>query len=100
MNKKKPKFTRQRSHDKKRVKKRWRKPRGIDSKQKKGKKAKGAKPRIGYGSPNKPMPIMVRNLADLDKAQGKIIIASKTGKKKRFEIIEKAQEKKLEIVNT
>ena len=99
MNKKKPRFTRQRSHDKKRVKNRWRKPRGIDSKQKQGKKAKGAKPRIGYGSPKTPKPLLVRNMADLENAKSPVIIASRIGKRKKTIMLEKAAEKKLEVVN-
>ena len=99
---KKPKFTRQSSHRKKRLGKSWRKPRGIDSKQKKGKKAKGAKPNIGYGSPKKTRgtkETLVRNLNDLEKSENRIIIASRIGMKKKKEIIEKATEKKLEIIN-
>ena len=99
MNNKKPRFTRQRSHDKLRVKKRWRKPRGIDSKQKHGFKSKGAKPRIGYGSPTAPQPTMVRNLADLEAATGKIVIAARIGKKKKTIMLEKAAKKNLEVVN-
>ncbi|MCD4740393.1 50S ribosomal protein L32e [archaeon] len=94
-----PKFTRQNSHRKKRLGTKWRKPRGIDSKQKQGKKAKGAKPRIGYGKPKTEKPTLIRNITDLEKAQGKITIASIIGNKKREEIIKQAEQKKLEITN-
>ena len=96
---KKPKVTRQSSHAKKRLGTKWRKPRGIDSKQKKGIKAKGAKPTVGYGTPKTEKPLLVRNMADLEKATGKITLSSKLGNKKREEIIKQAETKKLEITN-
>ncbi len=107
----KPKFQKQNAHAKKRAQKTgWRKPRGIDSKQKKGKKSKGAHPKIGYGAPTVKKflhpsgysEVYVRNILDLenvDPDRQAIRIASAVGKKKREEIIKKADEMKIKILN-
>jgi len=51
---KKPKFLRQNWRARKKLRKvKWRKPRGSQSKLRKGKKGKPAKPRIGYGAPRR-----------------------------------------------
>ncbi len=107
----KPKFTKQYSHMKKRAQKTgWRKPRGIDSKQRKHTKAKGKHPRVGYGAPNETRylhpsgyeEVYVKCLSDLDKIDAEtqaIRIASVVGKKKREEIIKKADEMGIRILN-
>ena len=104
----KPKFVRQRSHHKKRVKPRWRRPRGIDSKQRKGVKAKGARPRIGYGSPRKKRglhgkvrEVLVRNILDLEKASkgDAIRISSQVGRKKREKLVKEAISRGIHVIN-
>jgi large subunit ribosomal protein L32e len=108
MKKKKPKFTRQRSHMKKRLRGKWRSPRGQDSKQKSEHKAKGAKPRIGYGSPKatrgqhpKGVEVLVHNMQQLEQvSEDKLVrISSRIGKKKKQEMIKKAGEKGLTVLN-
>ncbi|MCD6414831.1 MAG: hypothetical protein J7L23_04370 [Candidatus Diapherotrites archaeon] len=97
----KPKFVRQAI--KKRTKDSWRKPRGIDSEQRAARKHKGAKPRVGYGSPKKiQKEILVRNLKDLEGVTDtkiKIRIRSDVGRKKRLQIIDIANKKGLTVVN-
>lgn len=104
----KPKFPRQHISYKKRVKKKWRKPRGIDSEQRRGIRARGAKPSIGYGSPRKErgmhpsgyFPVLVRNLKDLEKLGEKHVIRiARVGKKKKALILAKCMEKKLRVLN-
>ncbi len=88
----------------------WRTPKGIDSKQKKGMRCKGKTPRSGFGSPrlvwglNKQgfRDIRVFNTNDLqrlDPKKNSVIIAATVGNKKRIEIIKKAEDLKLKITN-
>jgi large subunit ribosomal protein L32e len=109
MNKKKPRFTRQYAHMKARTKERpWRKPRGIDSYQRRGLKAKGAKPRVGFANPREVRglhpsgmrELLVRNEKDLAGAKGVAVrLASGLGEKKRAAIRAKAAEMKLAVLN-
>ena len=107
---KKPKFHRQNSQVKKRAGTRWRKPRGVDSKQRKGYKSRGAKPTTGYQQPKKTRgkhpsgyeDVLVTNLAELNgikKEAQAIRISSKIGAKKKEQIVKKAQEKQIKILN-
>jgi len=103
--KKKPKFKRQDSILK-RLKNKWRKPKGIHSKLRLRKRGKGKRPRIGYGSDKKTRyliknknPIYVTNIKQLENVKQPIIIASKVGLRKKLEIINKIKELKLEVLN-
>lgn len=106
---KKPSFKRYAANIK-RVKKSWRRPRGRDNKMRKGEKSKGKRPSIGYGAPKELKflhpsgfkEVLIANVNDLKKINpdieaGKII--STVGKKKRLEIINKAKELKIKILN-
>ena len=66
MKKKKPNFFKQSSHKKKRLAKKWRKPRGSDSKIKIGKKGYPRKIKIGFKGP--------RNVRSLSREGLKIIL--------------------------
>src|SRR3989338_3267509 len=88
----------------------WRSPRGIDSKLKRGEKARGSMPNIGYRSPKLSRgldpkgfrEIMVLNPSQLKKINPKTdiaVIGSTVGKKKRLEIIKKAEESGIKISN-
>ncbi|MBN3037477.1 MAG: 50S ribosomal protein L32e [Candidatus Diapherotrites archaeon] len=103
-----PTFARQNASEKKRVGSRWRKPRGIDSKQRQQRQEKGAHPRIGYSQPRAirgmhptgVREILVNNLAGLEGCAGKAVrIASAVGKRKREGILKKAEEMKLRVLN-
>lgn len=102
MKKKIPKFKRQQPL--KRLKDTWRRPRGKDSKMRKGIKGKPKMPKIGYKSSqvSKTVPI-IRNKNDvnnLDTKTVKEIIISKTvGKKKRMEIIEIVEGRGIKVLN-
>jgi large subunit ribosomal protein L32e len=102
MKKKVPKFKRQQPL--KRLKDSWRKPRGKDSKMRKGIKGKPKMPKIGYKSPAKPKDaIVVRNKADIEKLDSKkfksVIISRTVGKRKRIEIVESAEKAGIEVLN-
>ncbi len=85
----------------------WRRPRGIDIT---FKKEDGAMPKIGYGRPKEikhlhpsgRKPLYVSNSKDLDKAKKGdiVIIKASVGKRKRQEIIKKAEEKGIVISNS
>ena len=109
--KKKPKFVRQGAHRKKRVKKKgWRRPRGMDSKQKKQKRYMSALPTVGYrkskGSrglhPCGLLEVRIFNVKDLDKLDPKmhtIRISANVGNKKKIEILKTAEAKRFKVLN-
>lgn len=105
----KPAFVRQELSIRKRVHDKWRRPRGIDSKQIEGKRGKGAMPSIGYGSPKQTLgrhpsglnPLRVNNVKELSaltKGQG-AVIAAQVGRRKRNLIIKEANKLKITILN-
>ena len=88
----------------------WRFPRGIDSKLKRGEKARGSMPNIGYRSPKAVRglnpkgfkEVRVLNPSDVQKINSKTdiaVIGSTVGKKKRLEIIKKAEQAGVKISN-
>ena len=103
-----PKFLPPNYGRKKRVKLRWRKPRGIDNKKKIHKKIMGASPSIGWRSarddrgfhPSGLMELLVRNVKELDGAKDVAVrIAGAVGAKKRAVIMEKAKKLGLPVLN-
>lgn len=109
MKRKKPKFLRPEFGKMKRLEKKWRRPRGIDSKLKVEKKGHGALVKIGYKKPDiirhfHPSgfkPIQVFNTSSIEKIKKEeaIIIASKVGRKKRNEIIKMANRLNITVLN-
>lgn len=109
--KKKPKFLRQLVHSYKRLRKvGWRRPRGSQSKLRKHKKSKGFMPSVSYGKPKVVKylhpsgfrEVLIYNAKDLEKVntdKEAVKIASTVGKKKRQEIIKKAEELKIKVLN-
>ncbi|RLI92201.1 MAG: 50S ribosomal protein L32e [Candidatus Altiarchaeales archaeon] len=110
LRKKKPRFMRQELPKLKRLKDRWRRPRGIDSKKREGKRGKGKLPKIGYKKPTivrgiHPSgfyPVLVHNVEELtliNPEEEAAIIASAIGRRKRNEIIRSANELNVTILN-
>ena len=112
MNKrKKPTFPRQNAHRKKRVDSKWRRPKGMDSKQAKGKKSRGKTPNIGYRQPKAIrgrhptglIEILITNIKDIQKIanpkQQAARISAKIGKRKKQEILKIAKEKGIKVLN-
>jgi len=108
--KKKRKFVMQDFHKKKKLKNKWRKPRGSDSKMRY--KTRGYRKRlsIGYGTPkaiyglNKDglKSILVHSIKDLDKIKKDsevIIISKKVGAKNKIKIIKQAKNRSIKIMN-
>lgn len=108
--KKKPKFIRQLGQTLVRLKGGWRRPRGSQSKLRIKQIGKGFLPQPGYGAPKNlrykhPSGLyetLIHNLAELQKIDPRTHaarIASSVGKKKRNEIVKKAEELKIKILN-
>ncbi|MEK6924241.1 MAG: eL32 family ribosomal protein [Candidatus Micrarchaeota archaeon] len=101
-----PRFRRQ-NWKKGRIGKPWRKPRGIDNKQRISKSGCGAMPRIGYRQPRKlrglhpsgKLVIIVRNVKALEALpQGAVVmVASTVGAKKREAIKAACRAKKIKV---
>ena len=107
---KKPKFLKQGANYLKKIEKRWRKPRGRDSKLRKKEKNKGKIPNVGYRAPKATRglhpsglgEVYVQNINDLKGVDPKthaVRLSSTIGKKKKQEIVKKAKEKKIKLLN-
>jgi len=105
---KKPEFNRHDSHKKKRLSTSWRKPRGLHNKLRQQVAAKGKLVRPGFGSPRNVRgyhpsgfkEVLVFNVKDIDETHDCVVrIASTVGMKKRREIVAKALEKNLRVLN-
>jgi len=107
---KKPEFIRQDAHKKGEISFKWRKPKGLQSKMRLGKKGYPRCVEIGWKSPklvrgldaNGLKPVLVNNPKELAKIDTKVdgaVISKKVGNKKRIEIINKAKELNVTIIN-
>lgn len=110
MKRRKPEFVMQGTKNLKRLGNRWRKPRGAHSKLREHKTAKGFLPRPGYGSPRdvkylhpsgfeEKLIYNSEGLTGIDAQKQACRIASSVGKKKRIDIMKKAEELKIRILN-
>lgn len=107
---KKPKFLRQGSKAYKRLGEKWRRARGMHSKLRRKEKSKGKMPSPGYGAPKdlrflhpsgfkEVLICNVKDLEKIDKEKEVVKIVHTVGKKKRQEILKKAEELKLKVLN-
>ena len=107
---KKPKFVQTDQHKKKRLKKYWRRPRGLHNKKRRHILGKGEIARVGYGSPSAVkglhpsgfqdvMMYRVQDLAELDPGTQAVRISRTVGQRKRMEIVNKARSLGLKILN-
>ncbi|MBW2976674.1 50S ribosomal protein L32e [Candidatus Woesearchaeota archaeon] len=107
---KKPNFIRQDTNKKKRLKKKWRKPKGLHSKL--GAKLKGRPKHVskGYRSPKKARNLhksglqqcivnSAGGLEQLDAKKNCVVISSSVGDRKRIIILKKAKEEGFNVVN-
>jgi large subunit ribosomal protein L32e len=106
----KPEFQGQEIWRYKRIRDRWRRPRGVDSKMRQSVKGWPKTVNVGYGGPKIAKflhpsgykEVLVHNLNEiegLDKETQAIRIAHRVGGKKRMELLAKAKEKGLHILN-
>ncbi|HDQ07240.1 MAG TPA: 50S ribosomal protein L32e [Methanoculleus sp.] len=109
-NAKRATFTRQNLHQKKKLEDTWRRPRGLQSKQRRQYRAKGRQPTPGYGSPlavrgfhpsgyEEVLVNRVEDLEGLDADAQAIRIGGTVGNKKREAIQIKALEYGLKVLN-
>ena len=107
---KKPDFIRQDIRKKARLKIKWRKPRGLDSKIRRKLNGRAKPVSQGYRSPKNTKGLhksglrqfMIKTIKDMDKLSPKehcLIISSSLGKKKRVEVLKKANERTFQVVN-
>ncbi|MBW2993007.1 50S ribosomal protein L32e [Candidatus Woesearchaeota archaeon] len=108
--KKKPVFVKQDAHKKTRLKKKWRKPRGRHSKIRLNIRGYRKGVRKGYGSPRAVYgmhssglkEIRISNINGFEKINPKehgAVIASSVGIKKRIELLKKAKELGIDVLN-
>ncbi len=108
--KKRPKFIRHESDRLVRVKSSWRKPRGIDNKVRMKRAGYKKQPGVGYRNPRavrylhpsglrEHIVYNVKDLEKLDADRDVARIASSVGRKKRMEIIDRAESLMIRIVN-
>ncbi len=93
-----PKFLRQDYHTYKRLKLKWRRPKGRQGKLRVNKGGSGVRPRIGFGKKSKAL-YVVRNISELKKSMGAVLLASQLGSRKVAEIAKKSQELGIMILN-
>lgn len=110
MQKRRPKFIRENYYRYKRIQTSWRSPKGIDSKMRHRLKGKRTIPQTGYRGPamtrglhpsGKEI-VQVFNVADLEKVDVETQIAqigATVGSRKRMQIIDKAEDKEIHIIN-
>jgi large subunit ribosomal protein L32e len=107
---KKPDFIRQDAHKKKRLSKKWRKPKGLQSKIRLRLKGRAKHVSGGYRSPSKVRYLhksglqqcVIKSLKDfegLDSKKSCLIISSTLGNKKRIVILKKAKEEGFAVLN-
>lgn len=106
--KSKPKFSVPNFKSLKKVKERWRQPRGHDNKKRVKYKYTGASPTIGYKNspevrgmhPSGFFEVLIHNAIELKTAKGKVArIAASVGKKKRQELKKLADELNIKLLN-
>ncbi|MBI2507592.1 hypothetical protein HYV89_01430 [Candidatus Woesearchaeota archaeon] len=96
------KFLRQQVAGKKKLKIKWRRPRGIHSKLRLKKAGHRKKPSVGFRSQRKDRrssTSLVTSINDLTNAKQSILLSSKLGLKKKLEILKRASELKLKVLN-
>lgn len=110
INKKRPKFRRFESWRYVRIKNHWRKPRGIDNKMRTEESGWPKSVKVGYGSPSQVKhlhpsgkeEVIVWNSADIEKINPEthvVRIGGSVGRRNREQIIRKANEINIKIVN-
>lgn len=109
MKRRKPTFLKKDHYKTKSLAKRWRRPRGVDNKQRLRKRAHAKRPGTGFKSPllvrglhkSGLKPVLVSNLKQLDKitkAEG-IIVSAKIGDKKRSMLLSEIKKRGLILLN-
>ena len=108
---KRPAFLAQDSHKKKRIRKRWVRPRGLHSKMREQRRGYRVLVKAGYRSPaavrhldassGKHCVVVttVKDLAQFNPQQHALIIGSSIGTRKRLELVQRASDQKFTMIN-
>lgn len=107
---KKPKFIRQDSHKKSRLKKKWKRPKGLQSKLRLKRRGKSRVVSSGYRSPKKVRGLhksgleeksitSLKSLEGLNSKKHILVISSLLGKKKKLIILKKVKELEFKVSN-
>ena len=106
---KKPTFLRQDAHKKDKLADNWRRPKGKDSKMRKGFRGKRRSPSMGFSSPRLVRgfnrdgfkEVLVNNVNELNSVDPKneMVIVGSIGTKKKVEVLKKCEELKIKISN-
>ena len=104
---KKPRFRRSDAHRVASLEMKWHKPKGGDNKIRRKLRGHPRQPRIGWGSPRGARGLspegfeqtVVYTEADLTNVKGACIIARTLGARKKIQLLKKAQDMKLQILN-
>lgn len=110
MHKKQPEFKRTECWRLKRIKRSWRRPRGLDNQTRNKEKGVIPEPEVGYRTPKKVRglhptgykQILINNINDLQKLNPKLhiaVISRTVGKLKRTQIISEADELNILVAN-
>jgi large subunit ribosomal protein L32e len=108
--KRKLKFRRQQASQLKRLGEGWRRPKGLDSKMRLGKKGKPSTPSVGYRklratrgtSPSGLGEVLVNNPKDVkgvDPGQQAVRISARVGRRKREEILKVTKKRGIKVLN-
>src|SRR3989338_2765955 len=109
LKRKKPIFTKQDTHKHKNLKVRWRKPKGLHAKMRLNKKGHHRSIEVGWGSPKEVRGMhksglkiklvnSLKEIENLGKEFG-IVVGKTVGKRKKIEILKKAEEKGIKVLN-
>lgn len=91
-------FLRQNYHTHKKLKPKWRRPKGKQSKLRVNKGGSGVRPRIGFKGTGGPL-VVVSSMHDLEQASGSVLLSGQMGSKKAAEIAKRAGELGIKILN-
>jgi len=106
----KVKFRRQKASQLKRLQESWRRPKGMDSKMRLGKKGRPPTPEVGYRKPKEVrgihpsglVEVLVNNPNDvrkIDRERHAVRISARVGRRKREEILKVAEELGVKVLN-
>ena len=104
---KKPRFRRSDAHRVPRLEMKWHAPKGGDNKIRRKMRGHPRQPAIGWGAPRHARnlspegfeQVVVYTAAELANVKGACIIARTLGRRKRIELLKKAQDMKLKVLN-
>jgi len=78
----------------------WRRPKGRDNKMRERRRGYPVRVEVGYKKGNRKKEFIVNTLLDLEKVnKNDLVVIGKVGRRKKIELLKKAEEKKIPITN-